>query len=207
MAIINTKIENSLLKQAEGVIEKGIPPNQRQSYMKIVVSGMKIALAGGGKSVIAEIKSAKEPVDTIVKGVIGLLSYMRMQAKGVMPIDAMIPAGMTLVLQALDFAERIGVMKVDKQTLANATQMYAIAIMAKLDITPQKLRGVVQKVHGIVTDPAKLEKLKQTYAQSEQNKQKNAAQKQSPQPAPQPAAQPAPKVPPSHGLINAGRGA
>ena len=196
-------MENTLLKQAQTELESKIVPEAKENYDKIVVAGEMLAMGKkDGNSAMADIKTAKDPLDMVVKAVIGILHLLRKQAKGVMPVNAMVPAGMTLVFQGLDVAERVGVLKVTKDVLAKAVKMYISIVLQKLRITPEKLRGYMQQAHDIVNDPQKLSQMKAAYTKDQQLAQQKKAQPA--QPSPQaPAQQPQP--PASGGLLNQGR--
>lgn len=152
-------VQNTLVKQVIAQIEQRLKAGVREPYQKIVVAGSKYAMSGGTGSILASLKDSQNVVDDCVKGAIGLVGSLRRAAKGVMPTDAMIPAGMTLALEALDFAERIGKLKVDRSVIDQATQLYVETLMPKLGITPAKLAQVTAQVHGVMSDPDKMAKL------------------------------------------------
>lgn len=194
-------MENTLLKQAQTELESKIVPEAKENYDKIVVAGEMLAMGKkDSNSAMADIKTAKDPLDMVVKAVIGILHLLRKQAKGVMPVNAMVPAGMTLVFQGLDVAERVGVLKVTKDVLAKAVKLYISIVLQKLRITPEKLRGYMQQAHDIVNDPQKLSQMKAAYSKDQQLAQQKKALPAAQQPAQQPQPQP-----PSGGLLNQGR--
>lgn len=151
--------QNTLIKQVETQIEQRLRAGVRESYMKIVVAGMKYAMNGGDKSILAQLKDSENVVEDAVKGAIGLVGVLRRAAKGVMPVDALIPAAMTLMLEALDYAERAGLITVDKAMIDQATQLFVETLLPKLGLTPQKLGEMTQRVHGIMSDPDRMAKL------------------------------------------------
>lgn len=159
-------VQNSILKQAEAQIEKQLAPEVRQNYMKIVVAGMKLALNKGSQGLLATLKASKDPLNDIVKGAIGIVGFLRRESKGAMPVKAMVPAAFALVLQGLDMAEKVGVLEVTKEVLAEATQAFLEEITHVMGLTPESMQGLATKVQGVMGDPAKMNQLKQAGAQN-----------------------------------------
>lgn len=152
--------ENSLVKQAEAQIESRLKgPDARQNYMKIVVSAMRVAMKDGPKGLLAQLKDSENPVEDAVKGAIGLVGMLRTQAKGVMPMDVATAATMTLILQALDFLERMGKLKITPELLNEATKLFVETILPQAGVTPEKLARLVGGVKGVIDDPEKVSRV------------------------------------------------
>lgn len=152
---------NSLLKQVEAQIEQGLKAGVRENYMRVVIAGMKFALKDGPNGILAKLKSSKDPVADIVKGAISVVGLLRRAAKGAMPGGAMVPAAMTLTLHGLDYAERIGILKVDKAVVDQATQLFAETMLVVMGVSKDQLNKMTNKVHGLMQDPAQMAKLQQ----------------------------------------------
>ena len=153
-------IENTLLRQTEAAIERKVPPNARDSYLKIVVAGMKYGLAKGKDGALASIKDSKDPVADAVVGAINVVGILRQNAKGTMPIEAMVPAAMTLLLHTLDFAEKTNLVTVTPDVLDRATHMFMDKIMRLMKMTPEEVSDKLSKVHDILRDPDMMAKYK-----------------------------------------------
>lgn len=157
MAILQN---NKILEAAEQKVESNLVPQVRANYQKIVVAGMKVALNGGPNSGMAKLRRSPDPVKQCAVGAVNLVLMMRRMAKGVMPAKAMVPAAMTLMIQALDFCDRTGVVKVGTPELVRATHIFTDAIFGKLGISQQMLHHAANSVHAITQDPAKMEMIK-----------------------------------------------
>ena len=153
-------IENTLLRQTEAAIEKKVPADTRDNYLKIVVGGMKYGLAKGKDGALASLKDSKDPVADAVVGAINVVGIIRQNAKGTMPIDAMVPAAMTLLLHTLDFAERMNLVTITPDVLDRATEMFMDKIMRLMKITPEDMSDALGKVHTILRDPDMMAKYK-----------------------------------------------
>ncbi len=78
---------------------------------------------------------------------------LRKQARGVMPVKAMVPAAMTLMLKALDFVDRSKIVAVGQPELVRATHIFTDTMFARLGITKAGLANATQRVHAITQDP------------------------------------------------------
>jgi hypothetical protein len=149
-------LNNPLLQATEEKLESGIQPETRQAYDKIVVAGLHAALDKGPDGILASLKLSKDPIADAAKGAISLVLILRKQAHGVMPHNAMVFAAMTLMLRALDFADRAGIVKVDQPALVRATHIFTDVMFARFGIAKQGLQNAAEKVHAITQDPAKM---------------------------------------------------
>lgn len=150
------ELNSPILQQAEDKVESQLDPETRANYVKITVAGMHAALDGGSNSILASLKKSQDPVSDAAKGAVSLCLILRKQAHGIMPLKAMVPAAMTLMLKALDFADRAGIVKVGQPELVRATRVFTDTVFARFGITKDGLANAAQKVHAITQDPAKM---------------------------------------------------
>jgi hypothetical protein len=158
--INSANIANPLLKQAEQYIENNLKPELRNDYMKIVIAGLKVGLDKGKDSILASLHQSRDPITDCVKGAIGVIGLLKRRAKGTMPVKAMIPAAATLMLQALDYADKAGIVTVGKDELDQATQLFTETILPFVGVSHDQMAKLTQQVHGIMGDPAKMAALK-----------------------------------------------
>jgi hypothetical protein len=149
-------LNNPLLRQAEDKVESGLTPANRANYMRVVVAGLHAALNKGAGGGMASLRNSKDPVADAANGAVALVLTMQKQAKGIMPVKAMIPAGMTLMLHALDFIDRAGITKVAEPELVRASTIFTNTLFAKLGITSAMLQHAAGAVHAITQDPTKM---------------------------------------------------
>lgn len=151
-------MSNPLLQQAETQMETGLSPDTAAAYEKIVVAGMHAALGPGpnGESILSSLRNSPDPIADAAKGAVSLVLILRKEAKGIMPLKAMVPAAMTLMLKALDFADRSGIAQVGNNELVRATHIFTDFLFARLGITKQGLQNAANRVNGIINDPTKM---------------------------------------------------
>lgn len=150
---MSNTMRNPLLQQAEDKIETGLTPETQANYMKIVVAGMHAALDKGENGILASLKQSPDPIADAAKGAVSLVMILRKEAHGVMPLKALVPAAMTLMLKALDFADRSSIVKVGTNDLVRATHVFTDFLFARLGITKQALANAANRVHQITQDP------------------------------------------------------
>jgi hypothetical protein len=153
---------NTLIKQVEQRLESQISPQVRDAYMRIVVAGMKVAMDKGEDGLMASIAQSNNPLNDIVKGTLSIVGALRSKANGTMPVNAMILAGMALVLQGLDFADRTGIMKVTATEIDQATHLYTETLFSLLKISPSQIASALKSVDDVRRDPTKMAKLQGT---------------------------------------------
>jgi hypothetical protein len=82
-----------------------------------------------------------------------LVLIMRKESGGIMPIQAMVPAGMSLMLHGLHMLDKSGIAKVAENELDTATKIYTNEMFHKMGVTPQMLSQMGGRVHQIMNDP------------------------------------------------------
>lgn len=153
-------LQDNVLAAAEQKIETNLTPQNRANYLKIVTAGMKVAMEKGPAGILASLRNSKDPINDCAIGAINLCLLMRKQSRGTMPVKAMVPAAMTLMLHALDFANKAGIAKVGNDELVQATHIFTNHVFKAFGITPQMLHTAATNVHSIIQDPAKMQAMK-----------------------------------------------
>lgn len=154
MAIL---LNNKLLQAAEQRVEAGLTPENRADYMKIVVAGLRVALDQGPNGIMASLKKSRDPVNDSAVGAVNLVMLMSKQSRGTMPIKALVPAAMAIMLQALDFCEKARITKITPKKLDRATLIYRNHIFSAFRITPEVLKKAAVHAHGVMQDPTKMD--------------------------------------------------
>ena len=152
-------LSNPLLQQAEDKIESGLTPQNRANYDKIVVAGLHAVLDPGVNGLMAKLAQSQDPISDAAKGAVSVALVLRKEARGVMPLQAMVPAAMTLMLRALDFVGRAKIAPVGQPELVRATHIFSDFIFARFGITKAGLANAAQKVHALTQDPQAMVKM------------------------------------------------
>jgi len=148
---------NELIQQAEAKIESGVPADQQNAYQRIVVAGMKALYSKEMHSaLIVGLKDSKDPLTDVAKGAVGLILTLYKESKGTMPVRAMIPASMTLLLQGLDYLDKTGMLEIGKDEINQATHTFMDTLMPQLGLTPEKTQQMMGRVQDVMQDEQKM---------------------------------------------------
>lgn len=151
---------NKLLQAMEDKIESNLLPENRVNYQKLVVAGLKVALAKGPQGYMAQLKDSKDPLSDAATGAVNLVFMLNKQARGTAPIQAMVPAAATLMFHALDFIERTGMMPISQKEITVASKKFADVVFKNMSITPQMLKKAGESVEAAAKDPGHMEAMK-----------------------------------------------
>lgn len=152
-------LKNELLQQAQTTVEKTV--KDRAAYDKIVAAGTKVIYDKETFSeLIKGIETSNDPVLEVADGIVGVLGVLYKQSRKTMPLTPMISAGMTLLIDALDFLEQAGMATIDKETLGKATTMYMNSLLSKMGLTPDKMEGMLSQVRATMEDPEKMKQFR-----------------------------------------------
>lgn len=154
-----SSLENPLLQQMQNAIEAKLTPENLDDYNKVVVAGLHLALDNGANSFMAKLHNSRDPIGDCAKGAVALMLIMRKETRGTLPLEAGIPAGVTLMLHGLDFIERGQIMKIAEPELVRAMSQFANQLFWKLGITPTMIQTASDRVHQIVQDPDAMAKI------------------------------------------------
>lgn len=156
---MTTILRNKLLMATEQKIESSLLEDTRAAYDKIIVAGMKVGLADGREGILAGLVKSKDPLKDSARGAINIVLLLRKQSRDTMPAKAIPPAAMTLMLQALDFADRAGIVKIGPKQLTQATRHFTNYIFECFKITLPMLQKMGVRTNQLMNDPTSMEKI------------------------------------------------
>lgn len=149
---------NKFLQGAEAAVEGQLLPQTKDDYKRIVVAGMQAALHEGPRGPkLAALKNSPDVVKDAATGAVSMVLLLLQQANGQMPVEAMIPASTTLMIQALDFAEKAKLIKVGPEELSRGVTLQGNIWLHFGKVTPNRLQAMASKTHQIMQDPTQME--------------------------------------------------
>ena len=145
-------LKNPILSKAQAEVDKQV--QDRASYDKIVRAGLKAIYSKGtfGK-LTQELVKAEDPVADVARGMVAIISMLSRQARGTMPPVATVQAGMALLLDALDFMEQSGMVKISEQVLEKAITEFMEALMPALGINQGRMDELLGQVQETMANP------------------------------------------------------
>lgn len=148
-------LKNELLQQALTKVQEGV--SNREVFDKLVRAGTKVIYNQQTFSKLTEgLADSQDPVGDIAKGMVAVLHMMAQKARGTIPQDVLVQAGIALLIDALDFAEQSGLVKIGKEELTAATTQYIEALLPTVGMTPQKMGGMLEGVKQTMADPQRM---------------------------------------------------
>lgn len=154
-------LKNKLLLKAMENIEQGA--EDPAQFRRLLKAGMKVIYSQKTfPELTKELHKSKDPAGEVAKAMVSVLVLIQHRARGTIEVPALLRAGMALTLDALDFAEQVGVIKVDARTLDHATEEYIETLLPALGITTERLNEVLGQVKQVMADPQKMAAYKQS---------------------------------------------
>lgn len=139
---------NPILQKIEQGIESKVPQESKQRFNAVVLAGEKIMFDENthkNMELVKNPESRKDPVNTISKGVAGLMWLMFQQSKQTIPYDVLIMSAVVLMCKAIDFAERGLDIQFDNKMIADTTKEMGELMFKRLGITPEQLQEAINK--------------------------------------------------------------
>lgn len=134
------------IAKVQDAVRDKIPPQYRVAVQRIVLAGMKVMFSPETHHLMLQaLNSDTDPAHAVGMGVTQLLTLLFKESKGTMPIPAIIPAGILLCCEALDFMEKANMVQVTTDLIDNTVQTITAYMMQKLGFTPQKLAQIAQR--------------------------------------------------------------
>ena len=148
-------LKNQLLQQAQAKIEAGVTDKAR--YDRLLSAGVKTIYDKAMFQKLSQsIAQSQTPIEDVAKGIVAVLNMMAHKARGSIPHDVLLQAGMALMLDALDFVEQAGIVQIDEKALDTATQEFIEAVLPSVGLTAQKMEEALGSVKGAMGDPQKM---------------------------------------------------
>lgn len=148
-------LKNELLQRALSEVEG--KAQDRASYDKVVKAGTRVIYNKATFQKLTQgLAESENPVEQIAKGIVGILNILARQSRGTMPPIAMLQGGVALLLDALDFAEQAGLVKVDNDVLSEAVTEYMEAVLPTVGLSSQKMQQVLQGVEETTRNPERM---------------------------------------------------
>lgn len=127
-----------------------IPQEFKQAYEKVLAAGMQVMFSK---------ESNKDAVNAIMRGngplakrlgesIAGLLGMMVKQSNGTIPPQVLIPAGVTLLIEAADFLRKTGMAEINNQVIGDAMDAMVTAILGAAGLDSQKIAGFIEQKAG-----------------------------------------------------------
>lgn len=127
-----------------------IPDQFKQAYERMVAAGMSVMFSkDSNKAAVDSIMRGEGPIaQRLGKSIAGLLGMIVKESNNTIPPQIIIPAGVTLLIQAADFLRKAKLADINNQVIGDAMDVMITTVMqaAKLDV--QKVAGFIEQKAG-----------------------------------------------------------
>lgn len=131
--------KDPLLDAMVDQMEAALPASQKRAYQQIVVAGMKVMFSKETSYLLDKVLEQGDNLpQSIVKGVLNLLATIYKQSGGKMSVGMAIPAGITLLCYALDYAKKSRGIQITKPMLAEMIKLLTKDGLQMLGMDEQK---------------------------------------------------------------------
>lgn len=126
-----------------------VPAQYQEAYTRACAAGMKILFDKSTHDMVAQY--LQKPGDTGMKigsGVASVVLYVYKQSNQTLPPQVLIPAGLYLVAQALDYVKKTNTLPLTPQDEGKAMQAMIGIVLQKFHIDPNKMLANIDQQGG-----------------------------------------------------------
>ena len=123
-----------------------MPPELQEAYERVVLAGMKVMFSKEtNRLFLDEINGEGDVSEKLGRGIAGLMLMLFKESNQTMPPAVVIPAGMDLMMQAVDFVRKAGLAEVTNKDIGDAMEIFIGTIISKFG-------GNVQGMYQLVNN-------------------------------------------------------
>lgn len=132
-----------------------MPPELQEAYERVVIAGMKVMFSKDTHRImLKEMQKSGPMADRIGKGIAGLMLILFKESNQTMPPQVIIPAGIELLMQSVDFMRKTGMEKITNKDIAGGMQVFMNTIFEKFGVDPAKFESMVNQYDNTAVNSA-----------------------------------------------------
>lgn len=123
-----------------------MPPELQEAYERVVIAGMKVMFSKESHKAMLKELQREGPMDQrLGKGIAGLMLLLFKESNGTMPPAVIIPAGMKLMMEAVDFMRETDLGQPTNAEIGGGMQIMISTILEKFGIAPDKMEQMLNQ--------------------------------------------------------------
>jgi hypothetical protein len=133
-------------KEIGADVASKIPEKLQESFARVVKAGMKVMFSEQTHSLfIKQLEAEGDIGENIGQGMAGMMLLLFQKSNQKMPPEIIIPAGMYLMMEGVDFLEKITGEEITPDILATASQVFIEMTLDKLGIPKERMDQTLAK--------------------------------------------------------------
>jgi len=123
-----------------------MPPELQEAYERVVIAGMKVMFSKESHKLMLKELQREGPMDQrLGKGIAGLMLLLVKESNNTIPPEVIIPAGMKLMMEAVDFMRETGLGQPTNAEIGGGMQIMISTILEKFGIAPDKMEQMLNQ--------------------------------------------------------------
>ena len=123
-----------------------VPPESQEAYERVVIAGMKVMYSKESHRMMLKELQKEGPIDQrLGKGIAGLMLLLVKESNGTIPPEVIIPAGVKLLMEAVDFMRDTGIGNPTNAEIGNGMQIMIAIILEKFGVAPDKMEQMLNQ--------------------------------------------------------------
>lgn len=132
-----------------------MPPELQEAYDRVVLAGMKIMFSKDShKLMLKELQKPGPVGQKLGQGIAGLMLILVKESNNSIPPAVLIPAGIQLLMQAVDFMRQTDMEKVTNQDIGDGMELMIMTLMEKFGASPEKVQQMLNQFDNQNVDAA-----------------------------------------------------
>ena len=123
-----------------------MPPELQEAYDRVVTAGMKVMFSKESHRIMLQEIQRPGPLDKrLGRGIAGLMLLLFKESNGSIPPNVIIPAGVKLLMEAVDFLRDSGLEKPTNADIGNGMEIMISTILEKFGVPPEKMAQMLNQ--------------------------------------------------------------
>ena len=123
-----------------------MPPELQEAYERVVIAGMKVMFSKESHKFMLKELQREGPMDQrLGKGIAGLMLLLVKESNNTIPPEVIIPAGMKLMMEAVDFMRETGLGQPTNAEIGGGMQIMISTILEKFGVAPAKMEQMLNQ--------------------------------------------------------------
>ena len=132
-----------------------VPPELQEAYERVVIGGMKVMFSKESHQVMLKEMQGQGPVaQRLGQGIAGLMLLLFKESNETIPPEVIIPAGIELLMQAVDFVRETGMGEITNKDIGDAMEIMMRMILEKFGMKPEQFEQVFNQFDNTNVDAA-----------------------------------------------------